>query len=330
MALQSSRAFTNRTMRFRQPKAIIPINKRKGTKEIVESFKEYMDKHKAKSAEGVPELTAFDLRQAKKYNKGKFDMNSRYHNGAGRAELRSSKSKRKADDEEFVTSKEDTNDRRAKRVKREPRSISSSPQFFAAMPTPHDRTARIRDLPQSGQPGSEGLSDPELAAWIPFRDEEEDETILIPLFVSLDCEHLAAIQDSRYTTPQLVIEAKARGCRMLDEVEVRWYREDIEKEIDEDGIEHPYVVMRENWELGQKALCANGSVGPGNNEGTAVPRLATALEIAQRRLDEQVTAVATTSSSPTRSIPQYYNLWEDDEEAKRYDRSFLQHGPYGM
>lgn len=95
------------------------------------------------------------------------------------------------------------------------------------------------------------------AAWVSFRDDEEDEVILIPFFVNIDCEQLAAIQDSRYTTPHIVVEAKANGYRMLDEVEVRWYREDVEREIDETGIEHRCVVMREGWELRQKA-CNNG------------------------------------------------------------------------
>jgi len=237
--LQSSRAFTNRAMRFRQPKAIIPTNKRKGTGAIAQYIQSHLEKHSAKTAEEVPELTQAELKKAKLKNIGKFSMNSRYV------------TKRKREDAGSEVSDFENPSPRAKKVKKEHGSSPSSPSshlIFAPLPTPHDRSARIPYASQRDRPGSEGLTDPEMAAFVPY--SEDDDMTLVPLFVSLSCEELAAIQDATYTTPMIVLQAKASGCTMLGEVDVRWYDEQVEREIDEEGKEHPNVVMREEWKFG--------------------------------------------------------------------------------
>ncbi len=60
-----------------------------------------------------------------------------------------------------------------------------------------------------------------------------------------DCEELAAIQND------IVLETRAYGCTMLGGVEVRWYTEDFEWEVDNNGMVHPFVVMREEWRSGK-------------------------------------------------------------------------------
>lgn len=333
--LQSSRAFTNRAMRFRQPKAIIPKNPRKGTTTIAEYVRSHLEKHNAETAEEVPELTPAELKKAKRANKGKFSMNSRYYDEGDNAS-KSGHTKRKAEEESGDSGDENTNSR-AKRVKTEPNSPPSS-RKYAPLPTPHGRSARIRSVSQSGQSASQGLSDPEMALWVPYSEAEEREKPLVPLFVSLDCEELAVIQDASYTTPKIVLEAKANGCTMLNEVEIRWYRDDVEREVDEDGIEHPYVVMREEWESGKKDRQGDngkddddgGSMAPNDlDRDDNVPHLLTVSETAQPPIFTQDLARA--SAAPPTSPLIYYTLGLDDAEPQLYENLWLyDYGPSGF
>ncbi len=222
--------------------------------------------------------------------KGKFSTNSRYFDEGDNAS-KSGTTNRKAEEESRDSSDEITNSR-AKSLKTEPNSPPSS-RKFALRPSPHGWSARIRGVSQSGQSASQDLSDPEMALWVPYSEAEEREKPLVPLFVSLGCEELAAIQDASHTTPKIVLEAKANGCTMLKEVEIRWYRDDVEREIDEDGIEHPYVVMREEWKSGKKDRQGDngkddddgGSMAPNELErNDDVPHLPTASETAQPRI----------------------------------------------
>lgn len=327
--LQSSRAFTNRAMRFRQPKAIIPTNLRKGTTAIAEYFRSHLEKHNAETAEEVPELTAAELKKAKKENKGKFSMNSRYFDENDNAS-KSGNTKRKWEDDSGDSAEENITSQ-AKRVKKEPDSPSSK-RTYAPLPTPHGWSARNRSVSQ------DGLSDPEMAHWVPYSEAEEREKPLVPLFVSLDCEELAAIQDASYNTPQIVLEAKGNGCTMLDEVEIRWYRDDVEREIDENGRGHPYVVMREEWESGKDKYQGNdkkdeddcGSRGSeASDPDHDVPLPPTASATAQPPIPTH--ASARTPNPPPTSPQIDYSMGLDEAEAQLFENPWLHdYGPSGF
>jgi len=331
--LQSTRAFTNRAMRFRQPKAIIPTNQRKGTNAMTEYFRSHLEKHQAETAEEVPELTPAELQRAKIANRGKFSMNSRYVDENYNAS-KSVNTKRKAEDDS-ADSGDDDMDIRTKRVKKEPQSPPSH-QIYAPMPTPHGWSARNRTVSERGQSLSQDLPDPEMAVWIPWLEAEESDRPLIPLFLSLDCEELAAIQDASYITPQIVLEAKAIGCTMLGEVEIGWFRDDVEREIDENGIRHPYVVMREEWKR-KKLQTADkkddddcGSMGPNASDGDPdSAHSPTASEIAPSHIptQPQTSAPVVAPTSPQAD----YTLGIDDAEAHLFEHPWLhRYGPSGF
>ncbi len=317
--LQSSRAFTNRAMRFRQPKAIIPTNQRKGTTTIVEYIRSHLDKHNAETAEEVPQLTRAQLKKAKKANKGKFSMNSRYINQSENAS-KSGNMKRKVG-EDYGDSDEENTESRAKRAKKE---VNSPPtdQRNAPMPTPHGWRERNRSISHNDQLASQGFSDPEMAHWVPFSQADEDEKPLIPLFVSLECEELAAIQDATYTTPEIVLEARANGCTMLAEVEIRWYPEDVEREVDDRGREHEYVVIRGEFER-----CDLKD----DNEHDDVPPPPTAPVIAQPLLPTPTQAPAPAPAAPQTTIQDEHTFFLGDEEGHLYENPWRHHyGPSGF
>lgn len=283
LKLQSNAAFTNRAMRFRLPRRIIPLKKRKGTQVIADYLLESMKKANAISAEGLPDLTKDEVLKARKKNRGQFRNNSCYiyeEDKEKERRFKSGNAKRKLEDTDYdsdVNGPASSGKRPRIQPKIEPRSDSTHLSSLSPYRSSWDETGPSQTIKQS-------LEDDDNIAYGPpspppsssdsehsregthiasdshtlvndsdydadsnsssIDDHGENNDHLVPLFVSTSDEELAAIQDLSYTTPQIVLRAKAEGCTMLGDVDVAWYPDNTAREVDENGVLHENVVHR--------------------------------------------------------------------------------------
>ena len=287
-ALPIRSAFTNRTQRFRTKAHITPNKKRKGSDATIAKIWKRVKDAGVESAEALPQLKTGQIRRPMKKGKGVYLHGSRATSRGVLSSGQTSQSetgKRKLpenDEEDLGPSDFGLSTKRAKvRTTLAPQSSTSASSLsssssssslitsskvhskatspfghyrprFAKTQFPSHEEERTSLTHERGEDSPESRSATDSDTDSQSSDSsEEGSTHLVPLFVSLENEQEAGIQaPPGEDNPRSVLQAIAAGSSLFGMIDIRYYPEDIARQVDEHGMIHDAVVDRGLYQVG--------------------------------------------------------------------------------